>query len=295
MSNFFSVTREKNFSFDFSSRPKTIIHHRMVDCWVLWSLQRVQSAKQSEIVWGAWTHCRFDGLSLWEFWSKREQTIVKLIATMQVPSQDPHFDSIIWILRFSNTSTQFFRHGWSRNLLSIFDLGTILIHPSSLAYLPKHTITPFFWGRGNQVERTWTNLLFSKIYRTTNWPLWDVQPQWRCRSHVSKEYSSLESGFAAPKKIGRAQFITERKEMNLSIGMHGIYRILFRSRSTISTREACFFFRSSIFEAAVKRPWFLNLIFASPRYSTIQIWVNSHSSPIWIEMKVLPFLLKTTC
>lgn len=164
MSNFFSVTREKNFSFDFSSRPKTIIHHRMVDCWVLWSLQRVQSAKQSEIVWGAWTHCRFDGLSLWEFWSKREQTIVKLIATMQVPSQDPHFDSIIWILRFSNTSTQFFRHGWSRNPLSIFDLGTILIHPSSLAYLPKHTITPFFWGRGNQVERTWTNLLFSKIY-----------------------------------------------------------------------------------------------------------------------------------
>ena len=79
--------------------------------------------------------------------------------------------------------------------------------------------------------------------------------------------------------------------MNLSIGMHGICRILFRSCSTISTREARFFFRSSIFEAAVKRPWFLNLIFASQRFYKSG-W-RTHSSPIWIEMKVLPFLFKT--
>ena len=164
MSNFFSVTREKNFSFDFLSRPKTIIHHRIVDCWVLWYLQRVQNAKQSEIVLGAWTHCRFDGLSL----GILEQTWANY-SQINCNNAGPFTGSSLWFNHLDFAILQDFNAilpSWMiQEPIIIFwlgNLGTILIRPSSLAYLPKHTITTFFGGEG---KWSGTNLNESFVFK----------------------------------------------------------------------------------------------------------------------------------
>ena len=240
--------------------------------------------------------------SLWEFWSKHEQTIVKLIATMQVPSQDPHFDSgfcdsprllnaILPPWMIEEPIPYYF-----------LDLGTILIRPSYLAYLPKHTQSPpIFWGgKGNEVERTWTNLLFSKIYAglVTGYDTLPIGPTGLFGMCSRNDAAVL----MYQKNIPRwSQVLLGLKNRNSSIyhwvpGNEPIYRNAWDLQHFISimlyekSTRAAFFSLSKqyLWTARDFSSWYLR------HQDAIQIWVNSHSSPIWIEMKVqyFPFYSK---